>query len=134
MIRATTSNAWTSPPTGYANTPSNHNSNSTATSVHIMATLPFRRRLPVTPKPPIGCANLPGIDNVITQNSRKHGKVSSPVLFARLVTFYAGYDTVMTAFSVVLALGISEAVGIIFGIYPAWKGSYMDPIEALRDE
>lgn len=51
-----------------------------------------------------------------------------------LVTRFGGMATIITGWSLLLAFGISATVGIIFGLYPAWRAANMDPIESLRHE
>ena len=51
-----------------------------------------------------------------------------------LVTLYGHMRTVITPTSLLMAFGISAAVGITFGLYPAYRAANMDPIESLRHE
>ncbi len=51
-----------------------------------------------------------------------------------LVTYFSKHPTVITSSSLVRAFGISASIGIIFGLYPAYRAANMDPIESLRHE
>jgi ABC-type antimicrobial peptide transport system permease subunit len=51
-----------------------------------------------------------------------------------LVRAFLGWPTELSLGAIVAAFAVSVTVGIVFGFYPAWKASRMDPIIALRYE
>ena len=53
---------------------------------------------------------------------------------SRIISLTAGWPTVVSWFSVVLAVGVSTLVGLVFGVVPARQAARLNVIDSLRYE
>jgi len=55
-------------------------------------------------------------------------------LISLAVSSLAGWVSIVTVSSIIVAVSFSAAIGVVFGLWPARKASLLNPIDALRYE
>ena len=62
------------------------------------------------------------------------GVVTSYLMSVLMQKLGFDWDFVISITSIVLAVGVSALTGVVFGLYPSFKASRLNPIDALRYE
>ena len=53
---------------------------------------------------------------------------------AKIITLIIAFPSTVELWSILVSLFVATAVGLFFGVYPAYKAAHLDPIVALRSE
>ena len=56
------------------------------------------------------------------------------VALSQLIGYFAGWSTIVTPTSIILAFTVSVSIGLVFGLYPAMRAARLDPVTALHYE
>jgi putative ABC transport system permease protein len=60
--------------------------------------------------------------------------VVAGIAVAKVITLLISFPSVVALWSILVGLFVATAVGLFFGVYPAYKAASLDPITALRAE
>lgn len=74
------------------------------------------------------------IETVLLSGSGGLIGVAIGITIPAAITYFAEMQTIVTLGSPLMAFTISALIGVVFGLYPAFRAAHMDPVEALRHE
>lgn len=55
-------------------------------------------------------------------------------LASMIISSVLGWPVKVSLSAILLSAGVAAAIGVVFGFYPAWRASRLNPIDALRHE